>query len=426
MLHIEDDGVKKLLLTGAFGLEKENLRVMENGHFSQSPHPFEGEKHIVKDFCENQLEINTPVYQTAEEAVGALHTYNKMVAGKLASLPEREYMWQFSNPPYIRNGDDIPIAEFGAGYEDKVKYREYLAAKYGKYKMTLCGIHVNYSFGEELLMQDFKLSGEPDFTVYKNRLYLDAAEQMALYGWLLVSVTAASPVTDSSYVEKKVFDRDEFLGMASVRCSELGYWNSFSPFFDYSDIGHYVDSIENYVKDGVLWAPSELYYPIRLKPPGENSLERMKKHGVNHIELRMFDLNPLCEEGVNVKDILFARLMLVWLVSRPRRPFSRKEQMQAVQNFKNAAHFDLKTVTITAPNGENYPVADYAIYVIDSMKEFYRKLQMDVSEILDFEYRKFEDAHNRYAWQVRKQYGSGFAKKALALAKERQEKLLEN
>lgn len=424
MLHIEDDGVKKLLLTGEFGLEKENLRVLDTGNFSHAPHPFAGEKHIVKDFCENQMEINTPVYKSAEEAVAALHTYNKKAAEKLSSMPKPEYMWLFSNPPYIKNEEDIPIAEFGTGHEDKVKYREYLAAKYGKYKMTLCGIHVNYSFGEELLALDFKKSGEPDYTTYKNRLYLDAAQQMALYGWLLVAVTAASPVADGSYVEKKEFDRDEFLGMASVRCSELGYWNSFSPFFDYSDIEHYVDSIESYVKDGVLWAPSELYYPIRLKPPGENSLERMKQHGVNHIELRMFDLNPLCEEGVNVKDILFARLMLVWLVSTPKPPFSRKEQMQAVQNFKNAAHFDLKTVTITAVNGENYPVAEYAMTVINSMKEFYRTLQIDVSEILDFEYSKFEDAHNRYAWQVREQYGNGFVKKALALAKERQEKLL--
>ncbi|MEI3339731.1 MAG: hypothetical protein V8R80_07105 [Eubacterium sp.] len=44
---------------------------------------------------------------------------------------------------------------------------------------------------------------------------------MALYGWLLVAITAASPILDSSFVEKGIFDRDVFTGMASVRCSEM-------------------------------------------------------------------------------------------------------------------------------------------------------------------------------------------------------------
>ncbi|MCI9539182.1 MAG: hypothetical protein HFG35_13130 [Eubacterium sp.] len=66
----------------------------------------------------------------------------------------------------------------------------------------------------------------------------------------------------------------------------------------YQSIESYADSIEKYVLQGLLKAPSELYYPVRLKPAGENNLENLRKNGVNHIELRMFDLNPLCAEGL--------------------------------------------------------------------------------------------------------------------------------
>ena len=36
------------------------------------PDPFSGETHIVRDFCENQVEINTPVVHSCQEAVDAL------------------------------------------------------------------------------------------------------------------------------------------------------------------------------------------------------------------------------------------------------------------------------------------------------------------------------------------------------------------
>ena len=95
----------------------------------------------------------------------------------------------------------------------------------------------------------------------------------------------------------------------------MGYWNEFAPVFDYSDIGSYAESIRKYVKKGLLKAPSELYYPVRLKPAGDNNLDALQKNGVNHIELRMFDLNPLAEEGLEEKDVVFAHLLMVWLAS---------------------------------------------------------------------------------------------------------------
>ena len=412
--------VKEHILEGNFGLEKESLRIKKDGTLSHSPHPFTDDTHIVKDFCENQTEINTSVHTSVKEAIEELEFHNRRIYERLGSLPEREYLWLFSNPPYIQNESDIPVAVFEGTHVSKTAYREYLSTKYGRYKMTFSGIHVNYSFSENLLEADFKYQKETDYQEYKNRFYLELAQRMAAYGWLLVAVTAASPLLDSSFVEKGIYNQDVFTGMASVRCGEMGYWNEFAPILDYHNISAYADSIRKYVDMGLLKAASELYYPIRLKPAGENNLESLCRNGVNHIELRMFDLNPLVSAGVEEKDIIFAQLLMVWLATTPSQPFGEKDQIQAVQNFKNAARYDLKTVNILTPDGELYSVAHAALKVIDMMKEFYGGLSLDVDEILQFEYEKFTDADNRYAWRIRKQFGDGFVKKGLELVKERQ------
>lgn len=420
MLHIENDTVRQHLLEGHFGLEKESLRILENGKFAHTRHPFPDDAHIVKDFCENQTEINTGVHDSIAEAVEELTFHSGRILASLQARSPREYLWPFSNPPYIENERDIPVALFEGENVSKTMYRDYLSDKYGRYKMAFSGIHVNFSFSEELLRENFLLQHIENFTEYKNHLYLALAKQMAAYGWLLVAVTAASPILDSSFVEKGVYNRDVFTGMASVRCSELGYWNEFAPIFNYDTIEAYADSIQKYVKVGLLKAASELYFPIRLKPKGENNLDNLRKNGVDHIELRMFDLNPLAKSGVDERDIAFAQLLMVWLAALEEQPLQQKDQIQAVQNFKNAARYDLKTVKILTSDGRLDSVADAAVKIIHRMRAFYQKLDLPVQDILEFELAKFIDAENRYAWQIRKRFQEGYVKKTLELIMERQ------
>lgn len=421
MLHIENEYIREHLLDGAFGIEMESLRVLGDGTLSKAPHPFQEDNHIVRDFSENQTEINTGVNNSIEDALKELEGHTKRIHTKLKSLPEPEYLWPFSNPPYLSGEKDVPIARFTGENAHKMAYREYLSDKYGRYKMTFSGSHVNFSFAENLLKADFALQSEPDFMKYKNKLYLELAQKMAVYGWILVAVTAASPIVDSSFMEKGVYGKSIFTGLSSVRCSELGYWNDFPPTFDYSDIDSYVDSIEKYVKNEWLKAPSELYYPIRLKPEGENTLISLRKNGINHIELRMFDLNPLAEAGIDERDVKFAQLLMVWLAAMPSWYVSKKDQINAVQNFKNAAHYDLKTVKIARTEKRARSIVHEALKVISWMKEFYQGLKMDgVQDILDFEYEKFVDPEKRYAWQIRKEYQENYVEKGLALAKQKQ------
>ena len=428
MLHINNLYIKEHLLDGNFGLEKESLRITGDGHFSHTKHPFPDDPNITRDFSENQIEINTGVHNSPEGAIEELKGHTERVLEKLQSLPEPEFLWPFSNPPYIKNELDIPIAQFEGELAEKTAYREHLSRRYGRYKMAFSGIHFNFSFSEDLLKADYELALKdqgPDgkamsFQEYKNELYLSLAKRMSVYGWIMVPITAASPLLDSSFMEKGVYDGDIFTGMASVRCSEMGYWNEFTPIFNYESLPQYVDSMQHYVDDGALKAPSELYYPIRLKPAGPNSLSALRENGADHIELRMIDLNPLEETGLDIRDIQFAHLMLVWLAGTPDVPVTINDQVHAVQNFKNAARYDLKTVYMYDENGDSYSFVSASKIIIERMRFFFRPLGIDVNDILDYEYDKFTNAENRYAYKVRKLYNGSFVKKGLELTKEKQ------
>ena len=123
------------LLTGEFGLERETLRVTGDGHMAHTPHPFPNDPNIVKDFCENQTEINTGVHTSAEAVIDELAEHTQRLIKALEERGER--LWLYSNPPRIKNVDDIPVAIYEGDQSSKHSYRLYLAEKYGKYKMTL-------------------------------------------------------------------------------------------------------------------------------------------------------------------------------------------------------------------------------------------------------------------------------------------------
>lgn len=440
--NVTDPRVRELLLKGNFGLEKESLRVTPEGRLAQTPDPFPNCPTITRDFCENQTEINTPVHASLTGAYQDLFENTKHIHRTLASLePKRELLWPFSNPPYIKNEIDIPIAQFLGEEITKTEYREYLSDRYGRYIMTYCGIHFNFSFADELLEADYKLYVEknvackealPSFDEYKTQLYLDLTEKSVAYSWIITAITAASPVTDGTFVEKGAHDQVSFAGMSSMRASELGYWNFFSPVLDYTSAEAYAESIKRYVESGWIKYPSELYYPVRLKPRGEYDVDALK-NGVSHIEFRMIDLNPLCEAGIDLRDLAFCHLFLVWLGCIPPIEFSGVDQIQATQNFKNAARYDLETVKIVAPDGRVRSVAQAARDSISMMRDFYEDADMlgndiagfTISDVIEYQYQKFVDPNNRYAWQIRKQYQDDFVQQGLKLAAEYQRKAVE-
>ena len=318
--------------SGKFGIERETLRVDSQGRLARTPHPFGNDAHITRDFCENQVELVTPVAGSIEEALGYLKVLDDITRKKLAEYCES--IWLYSNPPHFDSEDDIPIADFTGDHSSKRAYREVLKQKYGKKLMLFSGIHFNFSFAEEFI-NELNTDGE-DFRTFKDELYLRLYKQLMLHSYLLVLLTAASPYYDAS------LDKDGKCGIimseySSLRNSKRGYWNKFLPILDHKSLKTFTGSIKKHIVTGSLYSASELYLPIRLKPKGVNSLENLAANGVDHIELRMFDLNPSAPLGIDGRDLEFAHLLILYLTSQPDFDFTPELQEKAVSDHKNAA-----------------------------------------------------------------------------------------
>ena len=407
MLDVREPRLRPYALEGNFGLEREALRVTAEGRMAHTPHPFPADHaYIVRDFCENQTEINTHVWPTEAETVAELRALNDETLRTI--LHAREYLWPFSNPPPLHGEEDVVPARFVGALSGKASYRDYLATKYGRYLMTFCGIHVNFSFGERLLAA----SG-----VDKNGLYLHVAAGSVLWGWIVVALTAASPVADSSLFLLGGGGGDTFTGFASVRCGDLGYWNHFTPVNDFSSVEAYAEAVQQYVRRGLIAAPSELYYPVRLKPRGANRLETLVSKGIDHIELRCVDLNPFAGGLVDARDVTFIKLFFLWCAARPAARLTERDQVQAVRNFKNAARYDIDATRILLPNGTSASVRETGLRLLASMEGFFAGFPSEVTGILTFERDKLEHPESRYAALVQERFSGTFAEKGLALAK---------
>ena len=322
----------KYYYSGKFGIERETLRVDSHGRLAHTPHPFGNDSHITRDFCENQIELVTPVCPSIEEAVDALAELDKRARDELAK--NGESIWLYSNPPHFDSEDDIPIADFTGDYSSKRAYREVLEQKYGKKLMLFSGIHFNFSFAEEFIRE--LNTNNTDFQTFRDALYLRLYKQLMVHSWLLVLLTSASPYYDAS-LDKDGKSGIIMSGYSSLRNSKRGYWNKFLPILDHRNLKTFTGSIKKHIVTGSLYSASELYLPIRLKPVGVNSLENLAANGVDHIELRMFDLNPSAPLGIDERDLKFSHLLILYLLSQPDFDFTPELQEKAVRDHKNAA-----------------------------------------------------------------------------------------
>lgn len=412
---------------GNFGLEKESLRVTPEGFLAHTKHPFPDNPNMDRDFCENQTELITEVAKSTEEVWEKLAMLQKKAVNTLLTLETgRELMWPFSNPPYVKGEQDIPIAEFHGINKGKELYREYLAGKYGKRKMLFSGIHFNFSFSEAFLQAAYEQSGFAGLQEYKNSIYMELAKKVVRYSWLIVYLTAASPVMDGSFFCENDIGKDVLNNLASPRCSKNGYWNDFDPILEYTTLQDYVASIEEYVEQGQLKEASELYCPVRLKPRGVNTLAHLKETGVDHIELRMLDLNPLEPVGISKEDLKFIHLLILYLMSLEDGDFRPFEQIMAMKNVKRAAKYDEQDIQIETGWDSSLPVREAAGQILASMKKFFEELNLPgAAEAVAFQEKKVSDPEERYAVKIKNRFYGDYVKRGIELARQYADELKE-
>lgn len=395
----------KYIFDGLFGLERETLRVTSDGKLAKTPHPFSDNAYLDRDFCENQLELITPPCESIDALMDTLYRLDGEVREEL--LKNGEYLWLNSNPPHINSENDIYIAQYSGTQSFKHDYRVNLERRYGKRIMLYSGIHFNFSFSEQFIKSIYYKT--QSYWEFKNSLYFRLSKQISRYSWLLVLLTGASPVYDLS-LDGDGLSGSGFDGYSSRRSGDKGYWNRFVPILDYTDLAAYISSVNSYINKGMLFSASELYLPMRLKAAANSDLRSLITDGVNHIELRMFDVNPLSGAGIIKEDLEFTHYFLIYLAQLPDFVYTPDLQKTAIKNHKAAAGYDLSAILI---NG--YPAYDAANGLLDDMTEYFKDFPK-VLKIIDLQKQKIAK-NNRYCVKVYSLLHNDFQGEMLKISK---------
>lgn len=317
---IKEHKLSNLLLSGNFGLEKENLRTDKNGHLALTPHPdVFGDKakhpYITTDFAEAQVEMVTPTFASSKEALKFMEALHDLVSLELKD----EVLWPYSLPPVLPQDDNL-IKEAQFTDPEITEYREYLAHKYGKRKQLLSGVHFNFSFSDKFMQLLY--CANPDnlsYREFRDQVYLKVARYYLKYCWLVIYLTGANSVAHESYIacckrpkEKITSDSYAFAGSCSFRNGVSGYRNLEHFYVSYNSLYDYIADIKHAIADGHIIAAKEYYSQLRLKGRTKGGvLDDLYNNGINYVEIRTLDLNPLTKVGITPESLELIHLLLV-------------------------------------------------------------------------------------------------------------------
>ncbi len=361
---LEDSAVRKGLAELRVGIEKEALRVGRDGFMSLRDHPASlgktlTHKFITTDFSEAQVEFITPALHSVTESLEFLKELQAFTA---RNIEAGEYLWNASMPPEIASDKTIRIAEYGSSNAAQIKttYRKGLAHRYGRRMQTISGIHYNFSISDGLwqTFHDQCTSGEclQDF---RSAGYLGLIRNLQRHGWLVLYLFGASPAIDRSYLASpppplSMLGDDTYFGeyATSLRMSDLGYTSVVQSELDihYNSLSDYIEglhgalatSVREYEQIGVaekgdykqinthqLQLENELYgsaRPKRNTEDGERPIAALCRRGVEYIELRSLDINPLNPIGICEQQAYFLNAFLTHMTLAPSPCISSGEQ----------------------------------------------------------------------------------------------------
>ncbi|WP_169628054.1 glutamate--cysteine ligase [Ferrimonas senticii] len=363
------------LLSMQRGLEKEGLRVNPNGELAESGHPKAlgaslTHPSITTDFAESMLELVTDVAITPDAAIASLEELHQAA---LSQLPAGETLWNSSMPARLGNDEQIQPAWFGhnnAGYQ-KHLYRQGLARRYGNKMQTIAGIHYNLSLSDEFWQWQQRLIGHGTAAASERQSngYMGLIRQFRRLAWLLSYLFGASPAVDRSFFGAAVpaqlqqLDLDTFYlpWATSLRMSDLGYSSNAQTALavHFNSLDEYIDTIAaglqtpyptyqqfdnqdgtalTQLNSNLLQIENEFYSiirPKRVAEKGESQLLAMARRGVQYIEVRNLDINPLLPLGIDAQQAHFIELFLLYCALQP------SPQIDAVQHQRNLDNFAL-------------------------------------------------------------------------------------
>lgn len=404
------------LLTGILrGIERESLRIDQDGWLSQSPHPSGlgsalTHPHITTDFSEALLEFITPPTHEIDDLFLHLEAAQKFTVSQLGN----EMLWPTSMPCLLGSDDNIPVARYGSSNNGKMKtvYRLGLGQRYGRHMQTVAGVHYNFSLPNAFwALLHREQNSILDLQQFKDERYFGLIRNFRRHYWLLIYLFGASPALCKSFVADKQHNlttmkdgKTLYLPDAtSLRMGDLGYQSGVQEalYVCYNTKQSYIKSLccaitqshpayehiglqdndGNYqqLNTSILQIENEFYSAIRPKRtanPGETALRALQTRGIEYIEVRCLDVNPFEPLGINEEQIRFLDTFLIYCALQSSPPTSQNESEKILRNQKRVVNAGRQEGLLleTADNGD-LDLRDWGLSLVENMQK--------VAELLD-------------------------------------------
>ena len=391
------------------GIEKESLRIDQNGQLALSPHPQQlgsalCNSWLTTDFSESLVEFVTPVHSDIDKLIGQLTNLHHYT---ISNLDNNEILWPNSMPGILPADEKIPLANYGTSNIGLMKtaYRRGLGHRYGRAMQCVAGIHYNFSMPVNYWHFEAEHNGiQP--TSYKNYIserYLDLVRNFRRNYWLLFYLFGASPIADPSFVQGREHNlnvlktKDLYSPYAtSLRMGDLGYQSKAqqslfvcynhlltyiqtlrsglkTPYQPYQQYGVEVDGIYQQLSTSILQIENEFYSPIRPKRvtlSGQTPAKALADEGVEYIEVRCLDLDPNEPNGISKNTVSFLDVFLLTSLLSDSPECNEKEFKAIAENQSRVVNSGRKPNLTLIDSVDNYaekPLKEFANALLDQM-----------------------------------------------------------
>jgi glutamate--cysteine ligase len=349
--------------------------VDSQGRLAKTPHPPGlGSKlthpWMTTDYSEALLEFITPPSTDPEFPLQFLRDIHRYSVRHL----DGEAMWAGSMPCLLGDDKDIPLADYGSSNKAKFKYvyREGLGLRYGRQMQTIAGVHYNWSLPDAFWASLRECCGAKDsLQDFVSDRYFGLIRNFLRYGWLIPYLFGASPAICQSFLQGRQSDLQELVPgtlygpyATSLRMSDLGYQNRAqdSLHVSFNSLREYTGALDSAirtpdpyyqeigVKNGDHWKQlnanllqieNEFYAamrPKRIGQHGERPAKALQQYGVEYVEMRLFDLNPLADIGITPDQSTFADVLLLMCLFRDSPPITSREQSENDENKRRVVN----------------------------------------------------------------------------------------
>ena len=358
------------------GIERESLRMQNNGFLSQKNHPTAlgsalTHPHITTDYSEALMEFITTPQPSIGAALNELRDIHTVVN---QHLQEGEKLWPLSMPCMLdADEENIQLAQYGTSNIGRFKtlYRRGLGVRYGRRMQTISGVHYNLSFPDQLfaaLQQQEQNDALKQLSLqdYRSHRYFGLIRNFIRLTPLVMYLLGASPSVCRCFLTGREHHLQELVKgtlylpeATALRMGRLGYQNSAQKQLgiQYNDLQDYLDGLQRAVRsaypafsalglndetgepiqinDHILQIENEYYSLVRPKQvpqAGETPSEALRNRGVGYVELRAVDVNPYSPIGIDEHTAGFLESLALYCLLKDSPELFEDEQEQIDQN----------------------------------------------------------------------------------------------